>query len=308
MRRALARSRQRTAAARLTIVIAAVAGAVVLAGCDTSENADVDRGRALFQSKCGTCHALAQAGTSANVGPDLDAAFAQARADGMDNDTIEGVVQTQIESPRFIEEGAANYSRVYMPPELVTGQDAEDVSAYVASVAGVPGAKPPQLAPPDLFAEQCGICHALEAAGTTSTTGPDLDDALAGKDAGFIEESIVDPNTEIAPGYQPDVMPQDFGTTLTPQDLKGLVDYLLQSVGSGGAAAPAVRAQAERAAAASSAARSTTTCVTGSGMSLLARSTTPRSSHFERSGGWVETITSSAAKPRRASSIATLGS
>jgi hypothetical protein len=26
-------------------------------------------------------------------------------------------------------------------------------------------------------------------------------------------------------------MPQDFETSLTPQDLQGLVDYLLQSVG-----------------------------------------------------------------------------
>ena len=87
-----------------------------------------------------------------------------------------------------------------MPAELVTGQDAEDVATYVASVAGVPGAKPPQLAPPQLFAEKCGICHALAAAGTTSATGPDLDEALAGKDAAYIEEAIVDPNAEIAPG------------------------------------------------------------------------------------------------------------
>ena len=82
---------------RLGVAAAAIAAAALVAGCDATEDANVDRGRALFQQKCGTCHALAQAGTSANIGPDLDAAFAQARADGMDNDTIEGVVQTQIE-------------------------------------------------------------------------------------------------------------------------------------------------------------------------------------------------------------------
>src|SRR5262245_40199325 len=121
------------------MLVVALVGAIVLAGCDTSENADVERGRALFTSKCGTCHTLAQAGTSATVGPNLDAAFAQARADGMDNDTIEGVVQTQIAAPRVIEEGANDYDRVYMPADIVTGQDAEDVATYVASVAGVPG-------------------------------------------------------------------------------------------------------------------------------------------------------------------------
>ena len=231
MRPPFSRSRRRIAPARLGIVVAGLAGALLLAGCDVSEDADVDRGRALFQQKCGTCHTLAQAGTSANVGPNLDAAFAQARLDGMDNDTIEGVVQTQIESPRAVREGASNYGQVFMPAELVTGQDAEDVATYVGGVAGVPGAKPPQLDSPQLFAEKCGICHALKAAGTTATTGPDLDQALAGKDAKFIETSIVDPNAEIAQGFSEGIMPQDFGTTLTPEDLKGLVDYLLQNVG-----------------------------------------------------------------------------
>ena len=218
------------------MVAAAVAAAVVVAGCDATEDADVERGRALFQQKCGTCHALAEAGTSANVGPDLDASFADARAEGMDRDTIEGVVQTQIENPRFIEEGASNYERVYMPANLVVDQDAEDVATYVASVAGVPGAKPPQLPPPQLFAEKCGICHAFEAAGTSATTGPDLDESLAGKDAKFTEESIVAPDEVIAPGYQPGIMPQDFEQTLTPEDLQGLVQYMLDNL-SGGAGA-----------------------------------------------------------------------
>ena len=230
----LSRSRRRLNRARLGAVVGALAAALVATGCDVSEDADVERGRALFQSKCGTCHALAQAGTSANVGPDLDAAFAQAREDGMDNDTIEGVVQTQIESPRYIEENASNYSKVFMPADIVTGQDAEDVATYVAGVAGIPGAKPPQLPPPELFTEKCGICHAFNAAGTSSTTGPDLDQALAGKDAKYIEQQIVDPNSEIAQGFQAGIMPQDFQQTLTPQDLDGLVKYLLDNVGGSG--------------------------------------------------------------------------
>lgn len=230
MRSPLPRSRRRFAAARLGIAVSAILGLMVITGCDASEDADLDRGRALFQQNCGTCHALAQAGTSATVGPDLDAAFSAARASGMDSDTVEGVVQTQIAHPRYNDPGAQNYDRVFMPADIVTGQDAEDVAAYVGSVAGVPGAKPPQLAPPQLFAEKCGICHTLKAAGTTATTGPNLDDVLAGKDAKYIEEQIVDPNSEIAPGFQAGVMPQDFQQTLSPKDLQGLVDYLVESV------------------------------------------------------------------------------
>lgn len=231
MGRVLHLTRERVAAARLAIIVLALAGSVAMAGCDASENADTERGRALFLAKCGTCHTLAKAGSTAEVGPDLDAAFAQARVDGMDNDTIEGVVQTQIESPRFVEKGANNYDKVYMPAEIVSGQDAEDVASYVASVAGVPGAKPPQLAPPALFAEKCGICHTLAAAGTTATTGPDLDDVLAGKDADYIRKQTIDPNSEIAPGFSAGIMPQDFGTTLSDQGLQGLIDYLLGNVG-----------------------------------------------------------------------------
>jgi mono/diheme cytochrome c family protein len=209
-----------------------VGGLAFLAGCDASEDADLDRGRALFLQKCGTCHTLAQAGSTADIGPDLDASFAGARADGgFDNDTVEGIVQQQIANPREIEEGVPNYASIFMPADLVTGQDAEDVAAYVASVAGIPGAKPPELPSDQLFTERCGSCHALQAAGTAGTTGPDLDEVLAGKDAKYIEQQIVDPNSQITQGFPPDVMPQDFGTSLTPQDLKGLVDYLRQNVG-----------------------------------------------------------------------------
>ena len=75
----------------------------------------------------------------------------------------------------------------------------------------------------------CGGCHALADAGTSATTGPDLDGALQGKPASFIEESIVDPNKEIAKGYPPDTMPQNFGDTLSPEELDALVKYLKQS-------------------------------------------------------------------------------
>lgn len=229
----LTHSRHRLSRARLGALAVALVGLLALSGCDVSEDADVDRGRDLFLSKCGTCHALAQAGTSVNIGPDLDAAFARARADGMDSDTVEGVVQKQIAHPRIpnVPEDSPLYSKVYMPPDLVTGQDAEDVATYVASVAGVPGAKPPNLTISQLFTEQCGICHAFKAAGTTATTGPDLDAVLKGEDADFIHKQIVDPNSEIAKGYPPNVMPDSFEQTLGPEKVQDLVDYLLQNIG-----------------------------------------------------------------------------
>ena len=239
MRAGLLRGRRRVRRVRLAVISVAVIGAVAVAGCEPSENADAERGRALFQTNCGTCHALAQAGTSATTGPDLDAAFAQARTDGMDNDTIEGVVQKQISHPREIEQGANNYDQVYMPPNIVTGEDAEDVAAYVAGVAGVPGAKPPPLGTPDqVFAEKCGGCHSL-VAGAGPGTGPNLADALKGRDAAFVHQQIVDPNSDIYPGFQPNIMPQDFKQQIPGKNLNELVDYILKQVGGGAASGAA---------------------------------------------------------------------
>jgi mono/diheme cytochrome c family protein len=210
--------------------LGALAVVLVASGCDPQENADVNNGRMLFQQKCGVCHALAQAGTAAQVGPNLDAAFAVARADGEDQDTIEGVVSAQVENPRPAD---PNQVDIYMPPKLVEGQDLADVAAYVGSVAGIPGIKPPKLPAPELFAQQCGICHTLAAAGSTATTGPNLDQVLQGKDAKFIEQSIVDPNAQIAAGFGPGIMPTNFSQTLTQQDIQGLVQYLVASTSGG---------------------------------------------------------------------------
>jgi len=72
----------------------------------------------------------------------------------------------------------------------------------------------------------CGGCHTFEAAGTSGTTGPNLDEALKGKDAEFIEQSIVDPNAEVASGFAANIMPQEYGSQLDQQKLADLVAFL----------------------------------------------------------------------------------
>ena len=78
-------------------------------------------------------------------------------------------------------------------------------------------------------AQGCASCHTFKAANATGTVGPDLDAALKGKDAAFVHESIVDPNKVIASGYQPNIMPQNFGQALTPTQVNDLVAFLTQS-------------------------------------------------------------------------------
>jgi mono/diheme cytochrome c family protein len=83
-------------------------------------------------------------------------------------------------------------------------------------------------------ANGCGGCHTLAAAGSSGTTGPNLDGALKGESTDFIETSITDPNKVIAKGYPPNVMPQTFGEAISPEDLAALVQYLAQSTGAKG--------------------------------------------------------------------------
>jgi plastocyanin len=104
---------------------------VALAGCGRSEP-DLVNGKKLFIGKgtCGSCHTLQHAGTKGTQGPNLDAAFENARRKGFGTSVIEGVVRDQIANPR---RGSI------MPKGLVKGDDRRDVAAYVGSVAGKPG-------------------------------------------------------------------------------------------------------------------------------------------------------------------------
>jgi mono/diheme cytochrome c family protein len=220
----------RRAACRAAIALSAI---VLLAasGCGVAQSGDAERGQQLFTSKCASCHALKDAGSTGQLqGPDLDTAFAQARASGMDSDTIAGVVKAQVENPR----PSTDNPSVSMPAKLVTGEDLEDVASYVASVAGAPGIKGPQL-PDDpgaqVFAEnQCSGCHTLKAADAGGTTGPDLDRALRNQSAAEVRKSIVAPSARIVPGYS-DLMPKNYGEVLSPRELDALVRFLLKYSG-----------------------------------------------------------------------------
>jgi mono/diheme cytochrome c family protein len=81
-------------------------------------------------------------------------------------------------------------------------------------------------------AQGCGNCHTFAPAGSSGTVGPNLGEALQGKDAAFIHESIVEPNAEVASGYPAGVMPQTYKDQLTPKQLDDLVAFL--SSGSSG--------------------------------------------------------------------------
>jgi mono/diheme cytochrome c family protein len=206
--------------------------AIVAAGCGNDDRADLVNGKTLFVEKCGACHTLERAGTKGVVGPNLDDSFRSARADGMTADTVASVTDGQIQFPGPT--GASVPDEYVMPANIVTGDDARDVSAYVGLVAGVEGQDEGRLASAggggdgkSIFTQNCGSCHALADAGTAGATGPKLD-GIGKQGNKFIELAIVDPNAEIAKGFAQGVMPATYGDQFSEEELQALVDYLLE--------------------------------------------------------------------------------
>ncbi len=148
------------------LIIAATA--LLAAGCGTggiAKGGDPSQGKQLFQAKCGGCHTLADAGTHGQQGPNLDEAFGPSRKQGFKPETVEQVVRDQIE-----------LAEPPMPKNLVTGENADSVAAYVALVAGS-GATAAKSSTngKDIFTANCGSCLTLADAGTSGTVGPNLD-------------------------------------------------------------------------------------------------------------------------------------
>lgn len=215
---------------RKPVAFAAVAAALVAAGCGSEgipNSGSTSRGQTLFTEKCGSCHTLAAAGTKGQIGPNLDDAFRQDRLDGFDDSTISALVRNQIAYP--IEHPGTGVPG--MPANIVTGEDANSVALFVASVAAT-GKKPP--APPgggggggggkpdgkQIFESAgCTGCHTLADAGSTGNVGPNLDDAKPSKD--LVVERVTN-----GQGAMP-----SFKGQLSEAEIQAVADYVSSAAG-----------------------------------------------------------------------------
>jgi cytochrome c6 len=106
---------------RAASAAAAVAGVLLLAACEGPTppprhvhlTAFEQRGKVLFVRSCGSCHSLADAGTSGIAGPALNQPWAASR-----------VRETIADGPAT------------MPAALLRGRAAASVAAYVAAATG----------------------------------------------------------------------------------------------------------------------------------------------------------------------------
>jgi cbb3-type cytochrome c oxidase subunit III len=201
---------------------AVLALSIAASGCGNDSKTDLSNGKTLFIAKCGGCHTMARANTVGTQGPDLDDAFRQSRKDGM-GDTIQGVVESQIKYPSQ----KLYPSSLIMPADLVTGMDVNDVAAYVSYAAANPGKDSGALAEigggtdgKGIFKTNCGSCHTLADAGTSGTTGPNLDN---------LKPNLAAITKQVTNGGGG--MPA-FGGTLTPDQIKLVSEYVSKADGS----------------------------------------------------------------------------
>jgi cbb3-type cytochrome c oxidase subunit III len=217
-----------------TLGLAALATVALLAaGCGTgglpSKTADVSKGRQLFvrgeagKPSCGSCHTLADAGTTGTIGPNLDDAFGPGRAQGFKDSTIAAIVADQIRYPN--KQQMTKIGGV-MPANLVTGDDVSDVADYVASVAGLPtkggggGGKVTAKSGKQIFLTAgCTGCHTLANAGSHGTIGPNLDQAKPPK-------ALVVTRVTNGRGAMP-----SFKGKLTPQQIQAVAQYVSSAAG-----------------------------------------------------------------------------
>ena len=128
---------------------AAVLAAAGLSACGLAEREpNLIAGKRAFIEKCGSCHVLERAGTKGVQGPNLDEAFRQSLADGMGRSTVEGVVYRQIDIPNKDKQldPVTGKETLAMPADLVTGDLARDVAAYVADASARGGEDTGRLA------------------------------------------------------------------------------------------------------------------------------------------------------------------
>jgi cbb3-type cytochrome c oxidase subunit III len=209
------------------------AGVLAAAGCGSEghvEEASSGNGQQLFREHCGQCHTLADAGTQGRIGPNLDEAFAHVRSDdpeqGFEESTLRDVVRGQIAYP--VEETPTGAPG--MPANIVTGEDADAVATYVASVAGLPvqggggagggGGEIMATEGREIFGEAgCGSCHVLEAGGGSGTIGPSLDESKPPK-------SLVVDRVTNGKGAMP-----AFGDRLSRKQIDAVADFVAQNAG-----------------------------------------------------------------------------
>lgn len=222
----------------------------------------IEVGAALFENNCSGCHGLKGEGIPGLCPPLNDRNFFTNRLEevgwpgSLEDYIISTVTTGRLTSTR--PEQYAGQGKPAMPTwsESLGGPLREDqirdLAAFILNWQATaleqvvleelptPTPRPEELADPVARGRQvfldmgCTGCHTIEGV-STGTVGPNL--THIGEVAGtrvqgqvaedYIRQSILDPNSHMVEGFQPNIMPQNFGERLSQDQLSDLVAFLL---------------------------------------------------------------------------------
>ncbi|MBI3943291.1 MAG: c-type cytochrome [Chloroflexi bacterium] len=225
---------------------------------DEQHARSVEVGAELFYINCSRCHGEDGKGTPGLCPPLNDRTFFETRLKDIGYaGTLRAYVNSVIAAGRPVSTRPQQYagqmptwSNVYggpLRPDQIDNLTDFVLNWQATAMSGAQPAKPEpeKAASPEDLGKQvfqraaCVACHAI--GNTGGAVGPNLtkvyEDAQkyiadpnykgqAKAPEDYIRESIMTPNTFVVPGFQPNIMPQNFGQTLKQNEIDGLVAYL----------------------------------------------------------------------------------
>ena len=221
----------------------------------------IEVGAALFQSNCSGCHGAKGEGIPGLCPPLNDANFFTNRltdvgwAGSLEDYVVSSVSSGRVVStrpdqfagqgrpamPAWAEEfgGPLRADQVDSLAAFVMNWEATALGEVVIEGLPIPTPQPEEASDPAARGQRvflnagCGGCHTI--AGLSSgTVGPELTDIgtmaatmVPGQSAeDYIRQSIVDPSAFVVEGFPDNVMPKNFTTTLSDEEIADLVAYL----------------------------------------------------------------------------------
>ncbi|MCA9937266.1 MAG: cytochrome c [Anaerolineales bacterium] len=110
---------------------------------------------------------------------------------------------------------------------------AEDYASWrsdILAVASLPPAEQGQR----LWENNCASCHSVDGSTVVGPTWQGIygepvelaDGTTVTVDDAYIKQSIYDPNSQIVAGFQPNLMPQNYQSTLSDQDVANIIEFI----------------------------------------------------------------------------------
>ncbi|NOX62732.1 MAG: c-type cytochrome [Chloroflexi bacterium] len=196
-----------------------------------SDVRSAELGRYLFQGPagCAECHAFD--GATGVIGPDLTGVVENKGRDYVYNSIVDPT--------------AAGHDKTVMPESLSFSLSEIEIQSIIDYLENPEAAKPAEEAAPEkpsgpeagqqiAQAQGCLGCHTVDGSSLVGPTWLGLfgstrkltDGSQAIADRDYLYRAIVDPNVEVVDGFNPGIMPQDYGDRLSEDEIQAIIDYI----------------------------------------------------------------------------------